>query len=539
MFMGTKKKDSVIFALVLAFCVQIAAAQTVIEQDKNDGTSVSIKKEPDPRETTKIFPARKGRVNLGLALSGGGIRSAVFSIGVMKALYDLNILDDVDVISSASGGGYASYWLFNQYLNFPNDNFGHNTFNNENYIRNVCYLQNVKKSSFLSNWDLLNIIKRKKSRAFEDYRDAINESFGNANSLNMRLDAFKNSNINNPLMPYFIINTTVQLKDKELDLSKLKLSKDKESRVIEKRLHSVYEITPDFRGNAKIGFTDWSQEDIFKFSDSVALSGAPKWKLERPIKNPNQEIIKSPVLRVSDGGHSENLAALALIRRGIENVIIIDAEQDPKYEFVAYRKLKEVLQEIGIKLDIHDIEEFKASNKSNCYEYQLKEKKKKICSPKAVNIGSAVKEGENAFSSKIYYIKMSQPESVYSEMFLDSEAYAKGEELVGKREKQRCLDNNCKCENILKDLITEKQGYDRLYTYRVKKYNDYLNYSSKGRSSFKVALLNTVGRIFPFFIYKFPHTTTVDQSFFSDQLEAFVGLGYLQTMKSENVLKIN
>ncbi|MBU0674197.1 MAG: patatin-like phospholipase family protein [Proteobacteria bacterium] len=56
---------------------------------------------------------------LGLALSGGGTRSASFNIGVMKALQEKGILDEVEVISSVSGGSYASYWYFmqNYYLN--------------------------------------------------------------------------------------------------------------------------------------------------------------------------------------------------------------------------------------------------------------------------------------------------------------------------------------------------------------------------------------------------------------------------------------
>jgi len=51
---------------------------------------------------------------LGLALSGGGIRSATFSIGVMKGLTEIGILDSVDVMSSVSGGGYAMSWYFLQ-----------------------------------------------------------------------------------------------------------------------------------------------------------------------------------------------------------------------------------------------------------------------------------------------------------------------------------------------------------------------------------------------------------------------------------------
>jgi len=58
---------------------------------------------------------------LGLALSGGGPRSASFSIGVLKALQNNGVLDNVDVISAVSGGAYATYWYYMQncYLNKP------------------------------------------------------------------------------------------------------------------------------------------------------------------------------------------------------------------------------------------------------------------------------------------------------------------------------------------------------------------------------------------------------------------------------------
>ncbi|MGJ8691295.1 MAG: patatin-like phospholipase family protein [Thalassotalea sp.] len=44
----------------------------------------------------------------GLALSGGGIRSAVFNLGVMQALEKHQKLKQVDVLSSVSGGGYIA-----------------------------------------------------------------------------------------------------------------------------------------------------------------------------------------------------------------------------------------------------------------------------------------------------------------------------------------------------------------------------------------------------------------------------------------------
>lgn len=53
---------------------------------------------------------------LGLAMSGGGIRSAAFNLGVLKALHDKGILSTVDVMSAVSGGSYAMSWYLLQPL---------------------------------------------------------------------------------------------------------------------------------------------------------------------------------------------------------------------------------------------------------------------------------------------------------------------------------------------------------------------------------------------------------------------------------------
>lgn len=54
----------------------------------------------------------------GLALSGGGIRSATFSLGVMQALAHRDLLKRFDYLSTVSGGGYigsAITWLVSDY----------------------------------------------------------------------------------------------------------------------------------------------------------------------------------------------------------------------------------------------------------------------------------------------------------------------------------------------------------------------------------------------------------------------------------------
>jgi hypothetical protein len=48
---------------------------------------------------------------MGLCLSGGGIRSATFNLGILQGLAELGLLHCFDYLSSVSGGGYIHQWL--------------------------------------------------------------------------------------------------------------------------------------------------------------------------------------------------------------------------------------------------------------------------------------------------------------------------------------------------------------------------------------------------------------------------------------------
>ena len=62
---------------------------------------------------------------VGLACSGGGIRSATFCLGVAQALSKKGILKDIDYLSTVSGGGYFGSFL-SSYLNDNSDTVGLN-----------------------------------------------------------------------------------------------------------------------------------------------------------------------------------------------------------------------------------------------------------------------------------------------------------------------------------------------------------------------------------------------------------------------------
>jgi hypothetical protein len=64
-----------------------------------------IESNPDPLKRAADMQLR------GIAISGGGIRSATFNLGVLQKLAELDQLKDFDYISTVSGGGYIGSWL--------------------------------------------------------------------------------------------------------------------------------------------------------------------------------------------------------------------------------------------------------------------------------------------------------------------------------------------------------------------------------------------------------------------------------------------
>jgi hypothetical protein len=65
----------------------------------------------DPKDPDAIISRAHGLGLVGLAFSGGGIRSATFNLGVLQALADFDLLKRFDYLSTVSGGGYIGSWL--------------------------------------------------------------------------------------------------------------------------------------------------------------------------------------------------------------------------------------------------------------------------------------------------------------------------------------------------------------------------------------------------------------------------------------------
>jgi hypothetical protein len=73
----------------------------ILKRREELGLSYAGAKEPDGIEDQLV----------GLAFSGGGIRSATFNLGVLQGLAKLGLLPWFDYLSTVSGGGYIGSWL--------------------------------------------------------------------------------------------------------------------------------------------------------------------------------------------------------------------------------------------------------------------------------------------------------------------------------------------------------------------------------------------------------------------------------------------
>ncbi len=104
--------------VLLAEHMAIAMRRNYLKHGGGDGmfneTRQMMSSAGDPDFTTRMqtedsetYSATGVKDTVGVALSGGGIRSAAFCTGAMQALAKNNILQKVDYLSTVSGGGYC------------------------------------------------------------------------------------------------------------------------------------------------------------------------------------------------------------------------------------------------------------------------------------------------------------------------------------------------------------------------------------------------------------------------------------------------
>lgn len=350
-----------------------------------------------------------GAPRWGLALSGGGIRSGTVALGALKALYDRGILDSVNVISTVSGGGYTGYWLYSREYrdNTPRARFGMNSFEDSVFANGVCDVATTGNMISTTGAILRWLTFMKPARK---YRQTIFRTFGHANydlpasytsGYTIDEDRFEFHELA-PLVrarrvPNLIVNANVFGPDPRFGYA-----------------DGAYELTPFHRGTAVRGYAPWADNSSYPILDGIAASGAAAAApLDRTLP-PEVSGVRKPKTKLSDGGHAENLGAIALIRRRTPNILIVDATQDHKLKFDDYFELRDRLLGWGDTLHIEGIEEYEDAPKP------------RLRPAKGTFVGE-VRSG--AYRAKVYYMKLSIPRSLDSVLARDpiKEKYAEAE----------------------------------------------------------------------------------------------------------------
>ncbi len=91
---------------------EVMAAERRLIQEKRNAL-ISNGRETDTESADADQPAKQQDSNdfIGLSLSGGGIRSGTFNLGILQALAELRLIRHLDYLSTVSGGGYIGGWL--------------------------------------------------------------------------------------------------------------------------------------------------------------------------------------------------------------------------------------------------------------------------------------------------------------------------------------------------------------------------------------------------------------------------------------------
>ncbi len=272
----------------------------------------------------------KGKQNrtIGLALSGGGYRSAIFNYGVLKGLYTLKVINKIDYLSAVSGGSWiatpfsmskAHKWFFDDienHANFIEEGF-------ESFLANPIRLAQEaalarKNPNYISNM----------------YGRLLAKTFLREHGQESRYKELADTGmIKDNNRPFLIINGTVNFRSpKGFSVTQ-----------------ECFEMTRLYCGCRSLGYIPSkdlkAREKIIRVRDAIAISGAAVayhlpalggevagLGLSREIvnyaKKYKPDIADTDHLDISDGGHYNNLGVESLINRGCSYIIIVDAEHD-------------------------------------------------------------------------------------------------------------------------------------------------------------------------------------------------------------------
>ena len=331
-----------------------------------------------------------------VAMSGGGIRSAAFNVGVLQGLQSRRVLDKVDITSSVSGGSYANYWFFGSMLSAPSG-----LATQDLLLDDSRYIKHISQRGFINRgwvlwtafWGMIGNVVRPLERLLLPstgvslahglstiaYSAPIELTFNGVDKrwweISPRMaDVKRQLGLHEPI-PFPIINATARAESWGRCGASGRL------------FDTAFEVTPLRMGSEGIGYTSYFPHA--GIAQVVAISGAASddpdsrlcqlkyvlglrlgmW-LDFPrtasrvtrVGNDAERLSRSevrtaPPVYVSDGGFADNLGMYPLVKRLCQSIVVVDAEHDPHLLFTGYRKLQKRLHdEMGAVLHVPGVE---------------------------------------------------------------------------------------------------------------------------------------------------------------------------------------
>lgn len=350
---------------------------------KPPDAQVSLDRTPAPFGSTRSWPT--GLPRACVALSGGGTRSAAFSIGVMQSLAESGLLDRVDVISGVSGGSYALAWYLTSKIN-AEARAGRRLL-----AREVLAEDGVAVRSILQTPGLISTPYGVLAVGTNVMNQAMKVLFGEDNAANNPYWAALHATFLSGACADCVVDGRFLMKDLAplLSLDGLPfpvIGMSARTRAQGKcdppgtprtsLEQSYFEVTPLRQGSLNF-YTDGGMG--LALADAVALSGAAVsvpsaqycaiadaagqslgtwWRYssashvprDAPVGGADAPWIESQETErfLADGGHVENLGIFPLVQRLCQSILVIDAEHDPNLVFEGLEVLGSHLEQRGI-----------------------------------------------------------------------------------------------------------------------------------------------------------------------------------------------
>lgn len=302
-----------------------------------------------------------------LAMSGGGIRSAAFQVGVLQALADRGDLKNLDVVSAVSGGTFALSWYLNSF------GLESKPLSEESVRRTLdpaaARLVTVPEFISLGFANLLAVPLSKLAQAARgrpltyslahlNYGRLVSAGFGTPNYSMARLRQVLSEHSQ---MPYPVFAATARSPVE---------GPCGPDRVPRNLAEQVFELSPVASGTVARGLSS-AYRDIITVRSASAISGSafdtPYASICNALEGAGLRLgarLRFAVadeapeqLYLSDGAFSDNLGIFPLLRRGCSEILVSDAEYDPHLAFPGYATLKSALDsDPSASLQIEEID---------------------------------------------------------------------------------------------------------------------------------------------------------------------------------------